>query len=134
MTSFTVGGDNNSPRLVTLCVCVLQVNYVSSWIDASFVYGRSQVWVNCMRAFKGGKLATNARDPRYPALNDWGLPLHNYPDPKRHKSRDLSEMWSKFNFVQSFDSYYYYIITGRHSCSIFRVLHSLPSTIYILFD
>ena len=76
---------------------LLQINRVSSWIDGSSIYGQSQVWANCLRAFGGGQLRTSDVTHKFPALNKLGLPFHNYPD-GRQKTRSLEEMWSKKNY------------------------------------
>ena len=81
---------------------------MSSWIDGSSIYGQSQVWANCLRAFKGGRLRTGGDSAKFPALNKLGLPFHNYPDAS-HVKRNLDELWSMIythNNNMYFESFY----------------------------
>ena len=36
------------------CFSFLQLNQMTSWIDASFVYSTKEAWVNAMRTFRNG--------------------------------------------------------------------------------
>lgn len=38
----------------------LQLNQMTSWIDASFVYSTKEAWVNAMRTFRNGTFKARA--------------------------------------------------------------------------
>ncbi|XP_013145053.1 PREDICTED: dual oxidase [Papilio polytes] len=71
------GQSPNSPRE--------QINQITSWIDGSFVYSTSEAWVNAMRSFQNGSLAS---DGGMPLRNTKRVPLFNNPVP--HYMRMLS--------------------------------------------
>ena len=72
-----------------------QLNHVTSWLDANFVYGVGNVWANSLRAFTGGMLLSHNATPGYPALNKIGLPLVSYTTTKDNKPIDQKKLWSK---------------------------------------
>ena len=37
---------------------MFQINSITSWVDGSFVYSTKEAWVNAMRSFKNGTLAS----------------------------------------------------------------------------
>lgn len=53
---------------------------MTSWIDGSFIYSTSEVWVNTMRAAANGSFRTDAAG-RMPVLNTMRVPLFNNPVP-----------------------------------------------------
>ena len=67
----------------------------TSWIDGSFIYGPGEVWSNCLREFRDGRLKPNRNNPLFPASNDIGLPLQNFPDPITNKLLNTKTLWSK---------------------------------------
>ncbi|KAI0236496.1 Dual oxidase [Lamellibrachia satsuma] len=69
------------------------INRVSSWIDGSFVYGRGEVWCNCLRKFTGGLLLTTDHLGYYPGYNHHRLPLDNLPDPITHEKMEPEKQW-----------------------------------------
>jgi len=70
-----------------------QINRASSWVDGSFVYGRGEVWSNCLREFTGGRLLTTDHLGYYPGYNHLGLPLDNLPDPVSHEKMQPEKQW-----------------------------------------
>ncbi|ELU06497.1 hypothetical protein CAPTEDRAFT_191097 [Capitella teleta] len=69
-------------------------NKVSSWIDGNFLYGSSEVWCNCLRAFTGGRLQSlNGSRGALPAKNKIGLPLDNNPSPVTNHMRQAGDLW-----------------------------------------
>lgn len=75
------GQSPNSPRE--------QMNRMTSWIDASFVYSTKEAWINTMRTFENGTLKMDG-DPIYgmPPRNTMRVPMVNNPAP--HVLRMLS--------------------------------------------
>lgn len=68
------GQSPNSPRE--------QLNRMTSWIDASFVYSTKEAWVNAMRTFHNGSLKMDGNAIfGMPALNKERVPLANHPAP-----------------------------------------------------
>ena len=61
MTSFTVGGDNNSPRLVTLCVCVCAAGELRVVVDRRKLRLRPQSGVGELYARVQGRQAGDER-------------------------------------------------------------------------
>ncbi len=68
---------------------LFQVNQMTSWIDASFVYSTKEAWVNSMRTFSNGSLKMDG-NPIFgmPVKNTQRVPLANHPAP--HVLRMLS--------------------------------------------
>lgn len=68
------GQSPNSPRE--------QLNRMTSWIDASFVYSTKEAWVNAMRTFRNGTFRMTG-DPLLglPPKNVDRIPLQNNPAP-----------------------------------------------------
>lgn len=54
-----------------------QVNEVTSWLDASVIYGPSQSWSEHIREYRGGRLQSQANADGFPQFNRNGLPLIN---------------------------------------------------------
>ncbi|KAG1681999.1 Dual oxidase [Nymphon striatum] len=64
------GQSPNNPRE--------QVNAMTSWIDASFLYSTSEPWINCMRSFVNGTLRSE-EGGALPVRNEERVPLMNQP-------------------------------------------------------
>eukprot|EP00116_Pleurobrachia_bachei_P002900 sb/3463162/ len=53
-----------------------QINHVTSWLDASHIYGISKSWSDILRSGVDGKLKTEEdSDDGWPKKNTWGVPL-----------------------------------------------------------
>ncbi|RWS08349.1 dual oxidase-like protein, partial [Dinothrombium tinctorium] len=59
-----------------------QINLVTSWIDASFVYSTSETWLNMMRSFRNGTFLSE-HNGKFPPKNIDRVPLMNAP-PAHH--------------------------------------------------
>nr|AXN93677.1 dual oxidase 1 [Scylla paramamosain] len=70
---YSTGQSPNSPRE--------QLNYVTSWLDASFVYSISEARVNMLRSFKNGTFRTDPDNPLLPPRNTQRVPMFNNPTP-----------------------------------------------------
>ena len=80
----------------------IQLNQATSWIDGNFIYGRGEVWSSALRAYVGGKLATQNSTVNFPALNSARIPLDNYPSPTTNQLPRLENYWSESLFIQPF--------------------------------
>ncbi|KAF2363058.1 hypothetical protein FHG87_006188 [Trinorchestia longiramus] len=69
----STGQSPNNPRE--------QLNYVTSWIDGSFVYSTSEARLNMLRSFKNGTFLTDENDPQMPPRNTRRIPMENNPSP-----------------------------------------------------
>uniref|UniRef100_A0A2P2I0U3 NAD(P)H oxidase (H2O2-forming) n=1 Tax=Hirondellea gigas TaxID=1518452 RepID=A0A2P2I0U3_9CRUS len=67
------GQSPNNPRE--------QLNYVTSWIDGSFVYSTSEARLNMLRSFRNGTFSTDANDRAMPPRNTQRIPMVNNPTP-----------------------------------------------------
>ncbi|KAK8749678.1 hypothetical protein OTU49_015477 [Cherax quadricarinatus] len=70
---YSTGQSPNSPRE--------QLNYVTSWLDASFVYSISEARLNMLRSFVNGTFRTAPGDPTMPPRNTERIPMFNNPTP-----------------------------------------------------
>ncbi|XP_058806177.1 dual oxidase isoform X1 [Phymastichus coffea] len=71
------GRSPNSPRE--------QINKVTSWIDASFIYSSSEAWANAMRSFKNGSFLMEPTR-QFPVRNTMRAPLFNNAVPNVMRS------------------------------------------------
>ncbi|XP_060535964.1 dual oxidase isoform X2 [Cylas formicarius] len=78
------GQSPNSPRE--------QVNQVTSWIDASFVYSTSEPWLNAMRSFVNGSLLADPTG-KMPVRNYKKVPLFNNPVPHTMKTPSTERLF-----------------------------------------
>lgn len=73
---------------------VFQINWQSSFIDGSFLYGKSLVRTEFLREPGTGKMACEDRWGKFPLKNDVGLPYNPFSF-KYSKSEDL---WRKMSY------------------------------------
>lgn len=67
-------------------------NQVTSWIDGSAIYGHYEIWSNCLREFKSGKLCKGSNGQ--PCLNKNGLPIRNRQSYRTKIKPELSSLWA----------------------------------------
>ncbi|XP_014664280.1 PREDICTED: dual oxidase-like [Priapulus caudatus] len=78
------GESVNNPRT--------QLNLVTSWIDASFVYNTKESIASSLRSFENGTFLS-MMDGKYPAYNNIGIPTYNHYAPHLHHSMPIQETY-----------------------------------------
>lgn len=83
------GQSPNAPRE--------QINRMTSWIDASFVYSTRESWINAMRSFENGTLKMDG-DVVFglPPKNKARVPLENNPAPHVLRMLDPERLFCKY--------------------------------------
>lgn len=72
-----------------------QINYVTSWIDGSFVYSTSEARLNMLRSFTNGTFRTDPEDEMMPPRNSERIPMENNPVPHVLKILNPEDMFCK---------------------------------------
>ena len=103
---------------------ILQLNYVTSWIDGSFIYSTSEVHLNTMRTFRNGSFRVDAEFPMMPPRNSGRAPMDNKPMPHVLKTMSAERMYCEYGdlglilvlniFVCYFFSYLLFAIREEH--------------------
>lgn len=70
-----------------------QVNLATSLIDASVVYGNSEVWANALRDWYTGKLKSSDQIAQFPAMNEYRLPIGSFPFSNSDIYPDPTKYW-----------------------------------------
>ncbi|CAE1319995.1 DUOX [Acanthosepion pharaonis] len=70
-----------------------QVNLATSLIDASVVYGNSEVWANALRDWHTGKLKSSDQISQFPAMNEYRLPIGSFPFSNSDIYPDPTKYW-----------------------------------------
>ena len=76
----------------------LQINKVTSWIDASFVYSSSEAWANTMRSFRNGSFLVEP-SRQFPVRNTMRAPLFNNALPNVMRSLDPERLYRKCTYL-----------------------------------